>query len=260
MRDDNHPLHRQFSVGGTTWTAASGTALRNLSSVQPAQQHFPSVRAVRPKMTCVTLSRRPRAMRRRPVIISDSGRHSRQNVSARLMIAAARLRLADWCGVLARVAFRHTRHTPRAEPACDPRASPNDAQPRMFELAHIDHHARESAAVRDLRVRDSSRLSSLTSSAMARSATSPSIAGELPEEVRERLLDFRPVDPRSRSRFRSSLREPHVYHGVCPVERRVRDCLTHADTRRSSHSIVDDLEVSNVDRRRPGNRGALWCR
>jgi hypothetical protein len=100
-----------FSVGGTTWTAASGTALRNLSSVQPAQQHFPSVRAVRPKMTCVTLSRRPRAMRRRPVIISDSGRHSRQNVSARLMIAAARLRLADWCGVLARVAFRHTRHT-----------------------------------------------------------------------------------------------------------------------------------------------------
>jgi hypothetical protein len=199
-------------------------------------------------------------MRRRPVMLSDSGRQSRQNVSASLMIAAARLRLADWCGVLARVAFRHTRHTPRAEPACDPRASPNDAQPRMFELAHIDHHARESAAVRDLRVRDSSRLSSLTSSAMARSATSPSIAGELPEEVRERLLDFRPVDPRSRSRFRSSLREPHVYHGVCPVERRVRDCLTHADTRRSSHSIVDDLEVSDVDRRRPGNRGALWCR
>ena len=50
-------VRRHLSLNGTTWTAASGTAPRNLSSAEPRSSNSHRVRAVCPKMTCVTPSR-----------------------------------------------------------------------------------------------------------------------------------------------------------------------------------------------------------
>src|SRR5262245_3716754 len=41
-----------LSVKGTTWTAASGTALKNLPNVDPRTRRAHYVRADRPKITC----------------------------------------------------------------------------------------------------------------------------------------------------------------------------------------------------------------